>query len=113
MHLLHYARRQWGVLPTVAERIGDRCNNFALIRFAAATLVVFSHSFALSGHVEAEPLARLTGILDFATAAVLSFFIMSGFLIVRSASFSKGILSYVRARILRIWPGLVFTACCR
>lgn len=110
MHLLHNARRQWRVLPTVAERIGDRCNNFALIRFAAATLVVFSHSFALSGHVGAEPLARLTGILDFATAAVLSFFIMSGFLIVRSANLSKSILGYVRARILRIWPGLVFTA---
>lgn len=110
MSLTRNARLQWGSLPTVAERVGDRCNNFALIRFVAATLVVFSHSFALSGHVKAEPLARLVGILDFATAAVISFFIMSGFLIVRSASLSKGVLSYVRARILRIWPGLVFTA---
>ena len=110
MSLIHNACLQWRSLPTVAERVGDRCNNFALIRFAAASLVVFSHSFALSGHGKAEPLAQLIGIMDFATAAVISFFIMSGFLIVRSASLAKCVLNYVRARILRIWPGLVFTA---
>ena len=96
---------------TVADRIVGRNNNFGLMRFVAASLVVFSHSFPLTGHIDAEPLSRLTGmILDFGTAAVITFFVMSGLLVTRSASLSPTLLRYVRARLLRIWPALILTA---
>ena len=73
-------------------------------------MVVFSHSFALTGHVSAEPLTRMTRMLDFGTAAVITFFLMSGLLVARSAFLSATLRRYVRARLLRIWPALILTA---
>jgi peptidoglycan/LPS O-acetylase OafA/YrhL len=83
-------------------------NHFDLARFAAATLVLFSHSFALSnqaGYV--EPLAYVSGNrLDCGSVAVAVFFAMSGFLITGSW-LRKGVLvDYLSARVLRIMPGL-------
>ena len=95
---------------TVADRIADRNNNFGLMRFAAASLVVLSHSFALTGNFRSEPLVRTTGNLDLGTVAVVVFFVMSGFLVTRSAFFSPTLVRYVRARLLRIWPALILTA---
>src|SRR5262249_54868895 len=62
---------------TVADRIADRNNNFGLMRFAAASLVVLSHSFALTGNFRSEPLVRATGNLDLGSVAVMVFFVMS------------------------------------
>jgi peptidoglycan/LPS O-acetylase OafA/YrhL len=95
---------------TVADRIADRNNNFGLMRFAAASLVVLSHSFALTGNFRSEPLVRATGNLDLGTVAVIVFFVMSGFLVTRSAFLSSTLLRYARARLLRIWPALILTA---
>lgn len=95
---------------SVADRVRGRDNNFNAIRVVAASLVVLSHSYALSGHGEEEPLARTVGILDFATLAVITFFVISGFLVTRSAHVAPTLGSFVRARFLRIWPGLVVTA---
>ena len=94
---------------TVANRISTRENNFGIVRFTAASLVVYSHSYPLSGHIVDEPLARISGILDLATAAVIAFFVVSGFLIAKSASQSP-LSRFVQARFLRIWPALLATA---
>ena len=101
-------RDEWSC--TVADRLAGRDNNFGLMRFLAASLVVLSHSFALTGHWRDEPLSRLIGILDFGTAAVIAFFVISGFLVTRSAFLSATLMRYVRARLLRIWPALILTA---
>jgi peptidoglycan/LPS O-acetylase OafA/YrhL len=101
-------RNAWSC--TVADRLVGRNNNFGLMRFLAASLVVVSHSFALTGNVRAEPLTRLTGILDLGTAAVITFFVMSGLLVTRSAFLSPTLRRYIRARLLRIWPALILTA---
>jgi peptidoglycan/LPS O-acetylase OafA/YrhL len=95
---------------TVADRVGGRDNNFNAMRFVAASLVVFSHSYALSGHIAEEPLARAVGILDFGGVAVIIFFVISGFLVTRSAQLTPNLGYFVRARLLRIWPGLMLTA---
>src|SRR5215475_7895409 len=95
---------------TVADRLAGRNNNFGLMRFLAASLVVLSHSFALNGQFRNEPLSRLTGILDLGTAAVIAFFVISGLLVTRSALLSATLRRFVRARLLRIWPALILTA---
>ena len=79
--------------------------NFDYIRLAAATAVIFSHSFLIAeGHMKNEPLARW-GIYG-----VLVFFTISGYLITRSAHASQSILEYGRSRALRIYPALIVCA---
>ena len=69
--------------PSVA--LSGRTNNFDLMRFLFAGLVVFSHSWPLGeGGEQNEPLNRLTGQTTFGGVAVASFFIISGFLIAAS-----------------------------
>lgn len=81
-----------------------RDNNFNLIRFLAAVAVLYSHSYPLFGMDR--------GILEafFAKTwgglAVDIFFISSGFLIMNSFVRRKNSLSFIWARILRIYPGL-------
>ena len=58
-------------------------NNFNFIRFIAASLVIFSHSFPLLMGIDEDPLRKLTGT-SFGGLAVDIFFITSGFLICKS-----------------------------
>ena len=85
----------------------SRDNNFNLVRFVAALLVLFSHSFALAlGSGDAEPL-RLTIGMTWGTIAVDVFFITSGFLITSSYLSRGNIIAFGWARVLRIYPALV------
>lgn len=91
---------------TLAAHAESRDNNFNLIRFAAASIVLFSHSFALTGQGELEPLKRLYGF-SLGDAAVLIFFFVSGFLVCRSLLGSGSVRDFAMARALRIFPGLL------
>lgn len=85
----------------------SRDNNFNLIRFIAASLVLFSHSFALTlGSGEAEPLRTTIG-MTWGLIAVDIFFITSGFLITSSYFSRNNLLAFVWARVLRIYPALI------
>lgn len=85
----------------------SRDNNFNLIRFIAALLVLFSHSFALStGSGDAEPLRAMIG-MTWGSVAVDIFFITSGFLITSSYISRNNIIAFVWARFLRIYPALI------
>jgi hypothetical protein len=54
--------------PSIASRAEGLNNNFNLIRLLAASLVVFSHCYPLSGHVSQEPLALASsGFIDLGT----------------------------------------------
>lgn len=89
-------------------RIGDRDNNLNLIRIIAALCVVVSHSYPLTiGPGAIEPLERLTGEpLGF--HAVVVFFVISGLLIARSFERSDTLMRWTSARVLRLFPGLLF-----
>jgi len=85
----------------------SRDNNFNLVRFIAALLVLYSHSFALAiGSGDAEPLRALIG-MTWGSIAVDIFFITSGFLITSSYIARNNLIAFVWARILRIYPGLI------
>jgi peptidoglycan/LPS O-acetylase OafA/YrhL len=85
-------------------------NNFDVMRFAMAVLVIFSHCFActLGGGDDHEPLNRLTGgRVSSGGLAVDVFFVISGFLITASWERSRSALPYFRKRVLRIYPAFV------
>jgi peptidoglycan/LPS O-acetylase OafA/YrhL len=91
---------------TLATLARGRDNNLNLLRIVAASLVLVSHSFVLvSGNPQAEPwnavLGRSPGGL-----AVDVFFLVSGFLVTGSAMKQAAVWPYVRARAMRIYPGL-------
>lgn len=89
------------------QYVGGRDNNFNLIRFIAACLVLISHSFPLSiGSGAAEPLSSMIG-MTLGAIAVDIFFVTSGFLITSSVLSRKNIVAFVWARVLRIYPALV------
>ncbi len=86
-----------------------RSNNIDFLRFALATLVIFSHSFALpTGNDATEPLFRFSGgQRTFGWIAVDFFFVLSGFLITQSWLRSSGLLSFLWKRVLRVYPAFI------
>lgn len=85
----------------------SRNNNFDFIRFCAATLVLFSHSYPLSGRNPQEPIAKFIGYETGGGIALAVFFIISGYLITASYINGKGPFDYIRKRSFRIFPGLI------
>ena len=94
-------------LRRLGELDRDRANNLNLLRFGAASLVVFSHSWPLSGHGLHDPLAQLQRHFDLGGLAVTIFFAVSGYLIARSYDRRTSLGDYVRARTLRLAPAYV------
>lgn len=90
----------------ISQVAHGRDNNFNLIRIIAALAVLFSHSFALAtGNGSAEPLRTGYG-LTFGDIAVDIFFVASGFLVTGSLLSRNGVIAFVWARVLRIYPAL-------
>jgi peptidoglycan/LPS O-acetylase OafA/YrhL len=95
----------------IATLAQDRNNNFNLIRALAASAVILSHSYALSGQGEEEPLLRWTNAAThFGTLGVTLFFVISGFLVSRSFTGRGTLVAFAAARILRIYPALIAAA---
>jgi peptidoglycan/LPS O-acetylase OafA/YrhL len=85
----------------------NRDNNFNLIRFIAAALVLYSHSYPIAlGIGHADPLYRTIG-MSWGTIAVDVFFVTSGFLIAGSFFSRASLTAFVWARVLRIYPALI------
>ena len=83
---LFYTKR----LSDLIESNTYRKNNFDFIRFAAALIVILSHSFPISyGKDVSDPLKNITGSVSFGLLGVYIFFIISGFLILISYKQSK------------------------
>ena len=79
----------------------SRDNNFNLIRAGAALGVFVSHCFPLTGYGFGGK-AQLLGYLSLNV-----FFIISGFLVTKSYFDRDNVFSYLRSRVLRIFPGLI------
>ena len=83
-------------------------NNFNFLRIVFAFLVILSHSSELiDGDRHREILTRLFHTLSFGGFAVNGFFILSGYLIVKSWLSNPIPVEYLKKRILRIVPGFV------
>ena len=92
---------------TRVPAVDHRTNNFDFLRFVAASLVLYSHCFALTGMGGHEPLTRLThGDYVFAGLAVRVFFVISGYLVMQSWLRRPRLVAFAGARCLRIFPGL-------
>lgn len=81
-------------------------NNFDFLRFLFASLVIVTHAYALLGQIQLDPLSRITG-RAFSDLAVCGFFVISGFLIHQSLERSSSLVSFLRKRFVRIYPGLI------
>ena len=94
-------------MKRLSDYVGSRDNNFNLLRFLAAFLVLVSHAYALStGDPGTEPLRQALGTTP-GGIAVDTFFITSGFLVTASLLARKSVWGFVTARALRIYPGLL------
>lgn len=79
-----------------------RNNSFDFLRLIAAVLVVYSHSFALTGHPEPA-----IGGVTLGQLGLWIFFIISGYFISASWDQYPRFNVFFAKRILRIFPGLI------
>ncbi len=100
------------------DAFDPRSNGFGFLRLALAAVVVFSHAWLITGigpDVVAppgpdDPMWGWTKHQEFLGGlAVAGFFVISGFLITRSAERSRSLADFAWRRFLRIMPG--FWAC--
>ena len=80
-------------------------NNFDAIRIVAASMVLFSHHYALTG--QAEP--TFFGVHSLGGLAVTIFFVISGYLVAASWERDPNLWRFGFRRFLRIWPALTAT----
>ncbi|WP_282121676.1 acyltransferase family protein [Algibacter mikhailovii] len=96
--------------PLIPKNLNS--NNFDLLRFLLATSVILCHCYAIyygwEGFAKIEPLMKWSGgKISIGSAAVNFFFVISGFLIVRSFEYSSSFGEYLKKRMLRIYPGFI------
>ena len=83
-------------------------NNYHLIRFIAASLVLYGHCYPLLGRGNNDYLTIASrGIFPTSHMGVCIFFIVSGFLVSQSLQHSKTVVNFIWKRIIRIFPGLI------
>lgn len=90
--------------PAVVPRHDNR---FDFLRLLAAWLVLWSHSYPLSGNPQNEPLASTLGIDTLGGVGVTIFFVLSGYLVTLSLLRSPHLWVFARRRIVRIYPALL------
>jgi peptidoglycan/LPS O-acetylase OafA/YrhL len=89
--------------PMRNDQIDHTSNAFDFLRVIAALSVLYSHSYALYGLPEPQPIAGQS----FGSLAVAMFFAVSGYLVCQSWSRDPSIGRFFIRRGLRIMPGLV------
>jgi peptidoglycan/LPS O-acetylase OafA/YrhL len=93
---------------TLADAMSQGYDNFSLLRFLAAALVIFGHSWATAKNPSGvtDWIGQQTLIFS-GTVAVNIFFWVSGFLITMSYIRRPQFVPFVLARVLRIFPALI------
>lgn len=87
-----------------SDRDRFAANNFDLLRFGFASVVMLVHAHVLSGRPE---LAFLGDWLS-SDIAVKAFFVVSGLLVVMSYERSRSVAAYAEKRVRRIYPAYFF-----
>ena len=90
-------------------RVENHHNNaLGFFRLLFASLVIISHVAEVAdGDRHREILTKIFGTLSFGELAVTGFFIISGYLISASFLSSASIISYLRKRVVRIYPAFI------
>lgn len=96
----------WGSTKTLGELYRRDRNSFDILRLIFAIMVIYSHSFALTGNPTGatEIVIKLTKAIDAGSLAVFGFFILSGFLTTQSIENSRNYLDFLLKRLIRIVP---------
>lgn len=94
--------------PMTASANSHTTNNLDLMRLGFASMVLLSHAAELVyGNRTHEPLTQLFHTISFGELGVDCFFILSGFMIANSWERDPRWGSFLKKRILRIYPGFV------
>ncbi|MDR3388649.1 MAG: acyltransferase [Rudaea sp.] len=99
-------------LKTLADCLQQPQDNFLLLRFIAATAVIFGHSYALSGIPGARDFiarANMGSGIYTGSLAVDIFFVISGFLVTSSYVHRAQLEIFLKSRALRVLPA--YAAC--
>ena len=96
------------------NELDTKNNNITLFRLIAAWLVLYTHSWALTGAKGLDQYslpdrlfaAYMPFDMKLSGVAVAMFFLFSGFLITKSFDRGKSNIHYVTSRVLRIYPAL-------
>ena len=94
-------------MKTVASAMSNRNNNFDVLRLFAALLVLWGHSYPLTADGQDDIFSKsLCGYDTAGGFAVMIFFVISGFLVTKSASERTLQTISLRARcaFCRLWP---------
>lgn len=91
----------------VSEILSRDKNNLDLVRIIVATMVLWSHAFALNyGDGANEPLFRFLKVTYAGELGVNIFFFMSGLLVTNSILTKKSVSQFIISRFFRIFPAL-------
>ena len=82
----------------------EKPNNFDVIRLVFALSVIYSHSYPVSGSSSGDLVERFVGGTDLGKVAVHGFFVISGYLILKSWIRNPSLPDYLQNRVLRIYP---------
>lgn len=84
-----------------------RQDNFLLVRLLAAWLVIYGHASAITGNPDPDIILQALQRKFAGGVGVDMLFIVSGFLVTSSAAAGKGMVYFLGARLLRLYPGLL------
>jgi peptidoglycan/LPS O-acetylase OafA/YrhL len=92
----------------IADYVDQPENNYLLLRFVAATMVIYSHSYPLL-HLphQTEFLKSWFRFTHSGEVGLAIFFTISGFLVTASYIHRGGFAYYLKCRALRVIPGLL------
>ena len=82
--------------------MADKKNNFALLHFIGACMVMYGHEFALFGVAPPTFLGN-----SVSTTGVKMIFVITGFLITQSYARNKKFGIFIKRRLIRIFPALI------
>lgn len=96
----------------IQDYLIGRTNNFTLMRFFAALVVLYGHSYVLSLGLKGgeDPISNIlirTWGESLPSLSVDLFFVTSGFLVCASYIQRKCLVAFIEARFLRIFPALI------
>ncbi|WP_223522286.1 acyltransferase family protein [Pseudomonas sp. A-B-26] len=78
-------------------------NNLNLLRLIAALMVLYAHSFSFYG----KPTIGFLDLVPYGGLGISIFFVISGYLIVKSWGFNPSPVNFLMKRSLRIFPALI------